>query len=182
MTVDEWRVLCRRDRAANRGAPKSILVLTAFRTAQLFRSRKGPVWRLSYLVVASWYKLLTEWVLGVEIPVATRIGAGLSLQHGIGVVINPHVVIGEDVMIRQSVTLGNRRSTDDCPVIGRGVELGAGATVIGAVTVGDYAKIGAGAVVVKDVPAHGVAYSPTIIESRPAPRQAPGRPGQQGSP
>ena len=65
---------------------------------------------------------------------------------------NPHAVIGAGVMLRQGVTIGNRRSEDDCPVIGDRVEIGAMAVVIGAITVGDDARIGAGSVVVTDVP------------------------------
>lgn len=163
MTIEEWRRLCRADVSANKGYPKSVVVLLALRTAQLVRARPGFGGRLGYLVVGSAYKLLTEWLLGVELPASTSVGAGLRLRHGVGVVVNPAVVIGEDVMIRQGVTLGNRYAEDDCPIIERGVELGAGATVIGSVTVGAGARIGAGAVVVKDVPPGGTAYSPTTI-------------------
>ena len=63
-------------------------------------------------------------------------------------------------MIRQHVTLGNRRTMDDCPVIEDGVEIGAGAVIIGAVTIGTGARIGPNAVLVKDVPAGTVVYSP----------------------
>lgn len=163
MTLAEWRHLCRADLRANVGYPKSVVILIAFRTAQLVRARDGLVGRLGYLVVGSAYKLLSEWLLGVELPASTEVGAGLRLRHGVGVVVNPACRIGEDVMIRQGVTLGNRKAEADCPVLERGVELGAGATVIGAVRVGEYARIGAGAVVIRDVPPHGVAYTRTTI-------------------
>lgn len=123
--------------------------------------------RIAYVPLVIVYKLISEWLLGVEIPAATRIGPGLRLRHGIGVVINPFVVIGDDVMIRQNVTLGNRYVDDDAPTIGDRVELGAGAIVIGACTIGEDARIAAGAVVIHDVPAGGVAI-PTAATIRPA--------------
>lgn len=163
MSDIDLRATVRRDLAANRGYPKSVVVLLLFRLAHHLKFDAGPVGRLLYVPVGIFYKLFSEWLLGIEIPASTRIGPGLMLRHGVGIVINPLVVIGEDVMLRQNVTLGNRHADDDCPVLEDGVELGAGATVIGAVTVGRGARIGAGAVVVKDVPAGGVAYTPTTI-------------------
>jgi len=171
MTTDEWRETVRRDLAANRGYPKSIVILLFLRFAQLVRSRPGLLGKLAYLPVGAAYKLMSEWLLGVEIPASTQIGAGLMIRHGVGIVINPASVIGEDVMLRHGVTLGNRYELDDCPVIGRGVEFGAGATVIGRVVVGDHARVGAGAVLVKDLAPYAVAYSPTtIVERPPTPR------------
>jgi serine acetyltransferase len=158
--LGEWWRTCRADVAANRGYPKSVVILLGLRAAQLAHSRRGPGWRLGYLVLAAAYKFGAEWLLGVEIPPTTTVGAGLRLRHGVGVVVNPAVVIGADVLIRHGVTLGNRLGADDCPTLERGAELGAGATVIGAVTIGRYARIGAGAVVVTDVPPYGTAKGP----------------------
>ncbi len=169
MTSSEWRTTVRRDLAANRGYPKSMVIVLALRTAQLVRSRRGLLGKVAYLPVAVAYKILSEWVLGIEIPASTKIGPGLMIRHGVGIVVNPHSVIGEDVMLRHGVTLGNRHHLDDCPVVERGVEFGAGATVIGRVTVGHHAKVGAGAVLVKDLPPYAVAYSPTKIVLNEAP-------------
>jgi serine O-acetyltransferase/putative colanic acid biosynthesis acetyltransferase WcaB len=81
----------------------------------------------------------------------------LRVYHGAGIVINGRTVLGDDVAIRQNVTIGNARSGGPCPVIGDRVELGAGAIVIGGISIGDDARIGAGAVVTKDVPAGATA-------------------------
>ncbi|QLQ09789.1 MAG: serine acetyltransferase [Nocardioidaceae bacterium] len=160
--------LIRSDIAANRGYPKSVVVLTGYRIAHAMRSRKGIHNRVAYLGVVTTYKFLSEWLLGIEIPAATQIGPGLRLRHGIGVVINPAVVIGADVMIRQNVTLGNRRTNHDCPVIGDHVELGAGAVVIGPCQIGEGARIGAGAIVIHDVPPGGTAIaSAATIREKP---------------
>lgn len=158
MRLGEHRAVLRRDAQANRGYPKSMFVLRQFRRAQYWRSVRGPVGRLGYLLTASVYKLTCEWVLGVELPPSTSVGPGLRLRHGIGVVVNPHSRIGADVMIRQSVTIGNRRSSDDCPTIEDGVELGAGCVIVGDIVIGRGARIGPGAVVVTDVPAGSTVF------------------------
>lgn len=166
------RSIIRLDIAANRGYPKSVVVLLLFRIAHALRRHPAPWSRLLYVPVVIGYKLVSEWWLGIEIPAATRIGPGLRLRHGIGVVINPAVVIGSNVMIRQNVTLGNRLADDDVPVIGDDVEIGAGAIVIGACDIGAGALIAAGAVVVKDVPPRWVAH-PAPAEVRPRREVAP---------
>lgn len=153
----------RADLAANKGYPKSIVVLVLLRVAQYVRAKPGLAARLAYVVVGGGYKLVAEWVLGVEIPASTSVGAGLRLRHGVGTVVNPHAVIGDGVLLRHGVTLGNRRTETDCPVIEDGVELGAGAVVIGAVRVGAGARLGANVVVVEDVPARSVVHSPPTV-------------------
>lgn len=155
-----YKELLAADRQANHRYPKSRLVLRWLRAAQYWRARPGLFGRVGHLVVGGSYKLVTEWMMGLELPASTEIGPGLRLRHGVGIVINPATRIGADVMIRQHVTLGNRRTKDDCPVVEDGVEIGAGAVIIGDVTIGRGARIGPNAVVVKDVPPGSVVYSP----------------------
>lgn len=88
-----------------------------------------------------------------DIPLNTQIGGGLMLPHPNGVVIHPKSVIGPNCILFQQVTLGTTRDADGAPVLGGDVFLGAGARVLGPVTVGDHAMVGANAVVMKDVPA-----------------------------
>lgn len=91
---------------------------------------------------------------GVEIHPGARIGPGLFIDHGIGVVIGETSEIGEDVTIYQGVTLGGTslEKKKRHPTIGNRVVIGAGATILGAITVGDNSRIGSGSVVVKEVP------------------------------
>ena len=91
----------------------------------------------------------------VDIHPATRIGRGVFIDHGTGIVIGETAVIGDDVSMLQGVTLGGTGAErgDRHPKIGKGVLLGAGAKVLGNITIGDYAKIASGSVVLKDVPA-----------------------------
>lgn len=91
----------------------------------------------------------------VDIHPATRIGRGVFIDHGTGIVIGETAVIGDDVSMLQGVTLGGTGAErgDRHPKIGTGVLLGAGAKVLGNLTIGDYAKIASGSVVLRDVPA-----------------------------
>lgn len=159
----DMRTVLQADRRANARYPKSRVILRWLRAAQTWRARKGPLGRAGHILVGGSYKVVTEWVMGVELPASTEIGAGLRLRHGVGIVVNPATRIGRGVMIRQHVTLGNRLSTSDCPIIEDDVEIGVGAVIIGAVRIGRGARIGPNAVVVKDVPPGAVVYSPTSV-------------------
>jgi serine O-acetyltransferase len=98
-------------------------------------------------------------VYGIELPYTTKLGRRVVLEHQHGIVIHGYCVIGDECVIRQGVTLGNRGSERplDAPRLGHRVNVGAGAKILGGVTIGDDAKIGANAVVTKDVPAQAVA-------------------------
>jgi serine O-acetyltransferase len=91
----------------------------------------------------------------VDINPATKIGRGVFIDHGTGIVIGETAVIGDDVSMLQGVTLGGTGAErgDRHPKVGRGVLLGAGAKVLGNITIGDYAKVASGSVVLKPVPA-----------------------------
>lgn len=95
-------------------------------------------------------------ITGTDIPVSVSIGAGLLLPHANGIVIHGDTIIGINCLIFHQVTIGSRDSSAP-PRIGSHVDIGAGAKIIGAITIGDYAKIGANAVVLRDVPAHATA-------------------------
>jgi serine O-acetyltransferase len=92
----------------------------------------------------------------IDIHPAAKLGAGLFMDHGTGIVIGETAVIGEGVSMLHAVTLGGTGAAgvERHPKIGNGVLLGAGAKVLGNIYVGDYAKIAAGSVVLKPVPAH----------------------------
>lgn len=114
-------------------------------------------------------------VFGIEVSPQVEIGGGLFLPHTVGTVVGA-ARIGDNCTILQGVTLGTAEpemgfTVSARPVIGNGVLIGAGAKVLGSITVGDHAKIGANAVVLCDVPAHSVAVGvPARILARQAPR------------
>lgn len=90
----------------------------------------------------------------IEIHPGATIGRRVFIDHGDGVVIGETAVVGDDVTIYQGVTLGGTGKDvgKRHPTIGNGVTIGAGAKVLGPITIGDHSKIGAGAIVLKDVP------------------------------
>lgn len=90
----------------------------------------------------------------LDIHPAARMGKGLFLDHGTGIVIGETAVVGDDVSMLHNVTLGGTGAErgDRHPKIGKGVLLGAGAKVLGNIRIGDYAKVASGSVVLKDVP------------------------------
>jgi serine O-acetyltransferase len=90
---------------------------------------------------------------GIDILPQAEVGGGCYIPHGVGLVVGGATVIGEDCTLLQGVTLGEAHfDSDACPRVGDRVTLGAGAKVLGNLTVGDDAFIGAGAVVLDDVP------------------------------
>lgn len=97
---------------------------------------------------------ITRIITGIEIHPAARIGRRFFIDHGEGVVIGATTVIGDDVLIYQQVTLGGTGKDigKRHPTLGNGVIVGAGAKVLGNITIGDYVRVGAGSVVVGDVP------------------------------
>jgi serine O-acetyltransferase len=98
-------------------------------------------------------------VYGIELPYTVKLGRRVIFEHQSGIVIHGHSEIGDECILRQGVTLGNKTLDRpyDAPVLGKRVNVGAGAKILGAVKIGDDATIGANAVVVRDVPAGAIA-------------------------
>jgi serine O-acetyltransferase len=97
---------------------------------------------------------LSRFLTSIEIHPGATVGKRFFIDHGLGVVIGETAEIGDNVLMYQGATLGGtgKEKGKRHPTIGNGVVIGAGATILGAITVGDNAKIGAGSVVVKSVP------------------------------
>lgn len=115
-------------------------------------------------------------VTGIEIHPGATIGKRLFIDHGMGVVIGETAEIGDDVTMYHGVTLGGTswNKGKRHPTLGNGVVIGAGAKILGPITVGDGAKIGSNAVVVKNVPARAtvVGVPGRIVEELVSPQQA----------
>jgi len=145
-----------RERApAARSALEVVLAYPGFHARELHRlahtlhARRIPVLPR---VISNFSRFAT----GIEIHPGARIGEGLFIDHGMGVVIGETAEIGDDCHLLQGVTLGGTSThrTKRHPTLGSRVTVGAGAKLIGAVEVGDNARIGAGSVVVTNVPAN----------------------------
>lgn len=94
-------------------------------------------------------------VTSSEISLECEIGGGLQIPHPNGIVIHPDTRIGPNCLIFQQVTLGTRGDSG-APTIGGRVDIGAGARVLGDISLGDYCKIGANSVVISTFPASSV--------------------------
>jgi serine O-acetyltransferase len=116
------------------------------------------LWLADARLAARIVSQLVRAATGVEIHPGAVIGRRLFIDHGMGVVIGQTAVVGDDVLIYHGVTLGGTTTLRQKrhPTIGDGVTIGAGAIVLGAVTIGAHSVIGANAVVVSDAPANSV--------------------------
>ncbi len=117
------------------------------------------VWGKGHRFPARLIQNSTRFFTGVDIHPAAKLGRRLFLDHAEGIVIGETAVVGEDVLIFHQVTLGGTSNEPGKrhPTVGDRVVLGAGAKIIGPVSIGDDAKVGANAVVVRDVPKGKVA-------------------------
>jgi serine O-acetyltransferase len=113
------------------------------------------LWNLKLKLAARIYSNWIRAVTGIEIHPAAKIGRRFFIDHGMGVVIGATAIVGDDVMIYHDVTLGARTggSGKRHPTIGNNVVIGAGARVLGDISVGNGVKIAANMVVTKSVPA-----------------------------
>jgi len=116
------------------------------------------LWSNNIRTLARMVSQLVRALTGIEIHPGARIGQGLFIDHGMGVVIGETTEVGEDVTMYHGVTLGGTslEKGKRHPTIGDRVVIGAGAKVMGAIHVGDDSRIGANAVVVKSVPENSV--------------------------
>jgi serine O-acetyltransferase len=134
------------------------------------------LWRAKWHFVARMVSQVGRGVTGIEIHPAARIGHRVFMDHGMGIVIGETAEVGDDVTLYQGVTLGGTslQRVKRHPTLMDGVVVGAGAIILGAVTVGEKARIGAGAIVVRDVPAGAtvVGLSGRIIDHAAAPHPA----------
>lgn len=116
------------------------------------------LWLHHYKLPARWLASVARTLTGVEIHPAAVLGSSIFIDHATGVVIGETAQVGDDVTIYQGVTLGGTslERGKRHPTIGNRVIIGAGAKILGPITIGDDSRIGANAVVVGSVPAHSV--------------------------
>jgi serine O-acetyltransferase len=113
-------------------------------------------------------KVMSQILTGVDIPCEAIVGRRFRIDHFGGIVISGDTVIGDDVIVRNGVTLGLRRTgVEGAPIIGNRVDIGTGAKILGPLRIGDDVAIGANAVVLCDVPSHSVAVGvPAVVRPR----------------
>jgi serine O-acetyltransferase len=117
------------------------------------------VWRKRFFWIARFISHITRWLTGIEIHPGATIGRRVFIDHGMGVVIGETAVIHDDCTLYHGVTLGGTswNKGKRHPTLEQGVVIGAGAKILGPITIGAGAKVGSNAVVVKDVPSGATA-------------------------
>lgn len=138
------------DWQANRGNTKGRIITFLFRIANY--GSKNRLRRIIFLPYRAWYKITVEWFMTVELPGRTQVGPGLKIFHGQALVVNENVIIGSNVTIRHSTTMGNKAAGSGYPLIGNNVDIGSNVCILGDITIGNNVTIGAGSIVVKSVP------------------------------
>jgi serine O-acetyltransferase len=124
--------------------------------------------RLPMSILYKILKLLSQILTGIDLPCEVQVGRRLTIEHFGDIIISGDTVIGDDVVIRNGVTIGLKRTgIAGAPIIGNRVDIGAGAKILGAIHIGDDVVIGANAVVLKDIPANSLAVGvPATIKPR----------------
>jgi serine O-acetyltransferase len=114
------------------------------------------LWRSRLKLLARMVSQLSRFLTGIEIHPGAQIGRGLFIDHGTGVVIGETAIIGDNVSLLQGVTLGGtgKETGKRHPTLMNNVTVGAGAKVLGNISIGENSYIGANAVVLRDVPAN----------------------------
>lgn len=162
--------LLREDFKAHQRDPwrQGVWVLAVYRFGR-WRYRVRPaLLRKPLSLLYKFMKIAVQIFSGIDLPCEATVGRRLVIEHFGGIIISGDSVIGDDVTLRHGVTLGLRRTgVAGAPVIGDGVDIGAGAKILGPVRIGNGAVIGANAVVLCDVPAGALAVGiPARIKHR----------------
>jgi serine O-acetyltransferase len=116
------------------------------------------LWGAGWTTTARLLSHLSRFLTGIEIHPAAKLGSGLFIDHGMGIVIGETAEVGQNVSLLQGVTLGgtsNKREKRH-PTLGDHVMVGAGAKILGGFTIGAGSRVGAGSVVVREVPENSV--------------------------
>ena len=155
---NDLKAIMERDPAAQ-GVFAAIFLYPSFHVL-LFHRIAHPLWRWHFKFIARSLMLFARWLTGIEIHPQAKIGSGLFIDHGMGVVIGQTATIGENVTLYHGVTLGgvnpaeNTDSQRDIirhPTVEDNVIIGAGAQILGPVTIHKCARVGGNSVVTKDV-------------------------------
>ena len=130
-----------------------LLFFKGFLAVQAYRIGHS-LWKQGRRDLAYFFQMRTSEVFGVDIHPAARVGRGIMIDHAHSIVIGETAVVGNDVSMLHSVTLGGtgKEEEDRHPKIGDGVLIGAGASVLGNIRVGNCSRVAAGSVVLQEVP------------------------------
>jgi serine acetyltransferase len=127
---------------------------------------KSKILRIPFSILYKFLFIRARNKYGIELPYTVKLGYGVIFEHQHGIVIHGNTVIGDNCIVRQGVTIGNRYTDRplDAPILRNNVNIGAGAVILGNITIGNNVHIGANAVVLNSIPDNHMAYGvPAII-------------------
>lgn len=146
---------------------QGLWVMVAYRFGR-WRYRVPRLLRPPFSFVYKILKIGSQILTGIDLPCEVTLGKRVRIEHFGDIIVSGDTVIGDDVVLRNGVTIGLRHTgTRGAPRIGNRVDIGTGAKILGPITVGDDSAIGANAVVLTDVPANSIAVGvPAVIKAR----------------
>lgn len=147
---------------------RGLWAMATYRFGQWRYTIKSPLLRKPFSLLYKVLKVFSEMVTSVELPCEAVVGKRLVIEHAFDIVVSGDAVLGDDVILRNGVTIGLRhRLQRGSPVIGNRCDIGAGAKILGPIRIGDDVAIGANAVVITDVPSNSIAIGvPARIRPR----------------
>ena len=159
--LQDWNV--------NSNNPKARFVLLFLRTVQYIGFKKTL--KFIYLPLKFIYRFFVDWIMCIDIPINTKIGHNCKIYHGQGLVINSDAVIGNNCVLRNTTTIGNKMNLDrtysGSPVIGNNCDIGVNVVIIGEINIGDNVTIGAGTILTKSIPNDTIVYgNPNRIKNK----------------
>ena len=132
---------------------QGLWAMAAYRFGRWRYSIRPRLLRMPFSMLYRVLKVVSQILTGIDLPCEVQIGRRFRIEHFGCIVISGDTVLGDDVVVRQGVTIGLKKITEPAsPVIGDRVDIGAGAKILGRIRIGNDVVIGANAVVVRDVP------------------------------
>ena len=137
---------------------QGLWVMVVYRFGRWRYGVNGRLFRAPLSLIYQLLKIASQILTGIDLPCEVTVGRRFKIEHFGGIIISGDAVFGDDVILRNGVTVGLRRTgIPGAPIIGNRVDIGAGAKILGARTIGDDVAIGANAVVLEDVPSNYIA-------------------------
>jgi serine O-acetyltransferase len=176
MVRDDIRAVYERDPAAR--STLEILLTYAGLHAIWGHRIAHWLWKHNFKLLGRWYAQIMRFLTGIEIHPGATIGRRFFIDHGMGVVIGETAEVGENVTLYHGVTLGgtSMEKGKRHPTLENNVVVGAGAKILGAITIGECSRIGANAVVVKNVPPNSVVVGvpgQVVVREKARPTNSP---------
>jgi len=137
---------------------RGLWVMAVYRFGRWRYRIRHPLIRKPFSFLYKLLKTVCEILTGIELPCEASVGKRFKIEHFGNIIVSGDAVFGDDVVVRNGVTIGLRRTgVRGAPVIGNQVDIGAGAKILGRINIGNHVVIGANAVVIEDVPPNSIA-------------------------